>query len=242
MKAWKILSHALRQVFGNFGAAVRVSLLPFVAVAVVSVIFGAGVVMTMTNNPNSAPGAGMVVSGLAMALVYVAVFCTIAVNWHRYVLLNEPVGWIPAVRPDLILVYFGTSLAIWLGFSVVVGLGAMILSSAGTPGVVIAVLAVVFALSQLWRISAALPGVALGESGCVGKSITATNGETGTLIVMTLIYLLGSVVAGLVAGLFALIPVLGFLVNLAFQWLTMMVALSVLTTLYGHYVEGRELT
>jgi len=35
--------------------------------------------------------------------------------------------------------------------------------------------------------------------------------------------------------------VFGSLLNTASQWITMMVGVSILTTLYGHLVEGREL-
>jgi hypothetical protein len=43
------------------------------------------------------------------------------------------------------------------------------------------------------------------------------------------------------AGLLGMVPILGVLINLAFQWLAMMVPLSILTTLYGIHVKGSAL-
>ena len=47
MKAWQIFTHSLRQVFGNMGAAVRVSLIPYLALIVAAIVLGGGMMMSM---------------------------------------------------------------------------------------------------------------------------------------------------------------------------------------------------
>ena len=242
MKAWQIFTHSLRQVFGNFGVAVRVSLIPFLALVAVTLVFGAAIFGAIMMGNSSTSPAGIILAAIVYFVIYIAVFCAIAVNWHRFVLLNEPVNWVPTIRLDRMMAYFGTSLLISVGFGIVAGLIFGVLSVLGGLGIVLAVLIVFFLFSQFWRLSAALPGAALGQGGGISSIFAATRGETVTLLVLTLIYLGASLVVGILVGILSMIPVLGMLINLAFQWLAMMVGLSVLTTIYGHYVEKRALT
>jgi hypothetical protein len=44
-----------------------------------------------------------------------------------------------------------------------------------------------------------------------------------------------------IQGIYGINPVLGVLVDIFVQWLTLMVGVSILTTLYGHVIEGRPL-
>ena len=175
------------------------------------------------------------------AMATVAVFTMIAVNWHRYVLLNEPVGWLPQVRMDRILAYFGTALLVGIITFVVATVIVLVAGALGAIGWLIGIplFVVVFALSL--RLSTALPGAALGQGGGLSGSMAATTGATGTLIALTLIYFGASILVGIVVGLLSMIPLLGVLINLGFQWIAMLVGLSILTTLYGHYVEKRTL-
>lgn len=245
MKAWQIFTHSLRQVFGNMGAAVRVSLVPFLGLIVVAIVLGGGMMMSMMGRMEQGMEGGMggggVVLALLMVVIYVAVFTMIAVNWHRYVLLNEPVGWLPQVRMDRILAYFGTALLVGIITFVVATVIVLVAGALGAIGWLIGIplFVVVFALSL--RLSTALPGAALGQGGGLSGSMAATTGATGTLIALTLIYFGASILVGIVVGLLSMIPLLGVLINLGFQWIAMLVGLSILTTLYGHYVEKRTL-
>lgn len=246
MKAWQIFTHSLRQVFGNMGAAVRVSLVPFVGLIVVAMVLGGGMMLSMQGRMEQGMAGGMGGGGIVlmalMVVIYVAVFTMIAVNWHRFVLLNEPVGWLPKVRADRILAYFGTALVVGLITFVVAMVIVVVAGALGSIGWLIGIplFVVVFALSL--RLSAALPGAALGQGGGLSGSMAATTGQMGTLIALTLIYFGASILCGIVVGLLSLIPLLGLLINIGFQWIAMLVGLSILTTLYGHYVEKRALS
>lgn len=245
MKAWQIFTHSLRQVFGNMGAAVRVSLVPFIGLIVAFIVLGGGMMFSMMGRMEQGMEGGMGGGGILLMLVlivvYVGVFTMIAVNWHRYVLLNEPVGWMPQVRMDRMLAYFGTALLVGLITVIIAVIVAVIASVIGAVGWIIAVPVLLVMVAFSFRLSTALPGAALGQGGGVSGSMAATAGQMGTMVVLTLIYFAASLICGIVVGLLSMIPVLGILINLAFQWLAMMVALSMLTTLYGHYVEKRDL-
>ncbi len=245
MKAWQIFTHSLRQVFGNMGAAVRVSLVPFIGLIVVALVLGGGLMFSMMGRTDhgmdSGIGGGGVLLMLVLIVVYVGVFTMIAVNWHRYVLLNEPIGWMPQVRMDRILAYFGTALLVGLITFVGAMIVVVIAGAIGAIGWIIGIPVFVLIVAFSFRLSAALPGAALGQGGGLSGSMAATAGQMGTMIALTLIYFAASLICGIAVGLLSMIPVVGILINLAFQWLTMMVALSILTTLYGHYVEKREL-
>ncbi|MBC2836056.1 threonine dehydratase [Paragemmobacter straminiformis] len=245
MKAWQIFTHSLRQVFGNMGAAVRVSLVPFVGLIVAFLVLGGGMMFSMMGRMEQGMEGGMggggIVLMLVLIVVYIGVFTMIAVNWHRFVLLNEPVGWMPQVRMDRILAYFGTALLVGLIMAVLFLMVGLLVSLTGMVGIIVGIPVFVLLVSQSFRFTTALPGAALGQGGGISGAMAATSGQWLTLLGLTVIYLAASIVVGLVAGLLSMIPLLGILIYIAFQWAAMMVGLSILTTLYGHYVEGRAL-
>ena len=46
----------------------------------------------------------------------------------------------------------------------------------------------------------------------------------------------------IVSTLFSSIPIIAGILQFVVQWTSMMVGISILTTIYGHVVEGRPLT
>jgi hypothetical protein len=62
------------------------------------------------------------------------------------------------------------------------------------------------------------------------------------LMMSVVIIVLNSVMSMGVATLFGGLPLVAFILRIIVQWTTMMVGISVLTTLYGHIVEGRSLS
>jgi len=108
-------------------------------------------------------------------------------------------------------------------------------------GVVLGVPVLLGMLTLNWRLSAALPGAAVEGGHGLADALAATRGQWPTLLALSAIYLGAAVAVGLLVGLLSFLPVIGALVELAANWAGMMVGLSVLTTLYGHYIEGRPL-
>ena len=93
-----------------------------------------------------------------------------------------------------------------------------------------------------YRLGTSLPAVALDEGGPFMAGWDATRGENGTIAVLALVTVL-IVFGSSVIGLYVLIGITPLFVawNIVFNWLAMMVGVSVLTTLYGHFIEKRAL-
>jgi len=93
-----------------------------------------------------------------------------------------------------------------------------------------------------YRLALILPASSVDKRLGLGEAWAATSGATGDIVVLALISAVAAVVIGLPSLVFTgpLLP-LGILWDAAVTWLSLMVGISILTTLYGHYVEGRPL-
>jgi hypothetical protein len=254
MRSWQIFRHSFRQVTNNLGAAARVSLVPFlISVLGIVVVFGlAGVSGRFWGTGAMTPGAMFLI--LIGVLVYLAMTISIAVNWHRFVLLNEPVTWWPRFHGARILRYFWRSLLIGLIFGAALGIVSMTLAvvmqggSEGGLGVaILMIVAVLLGLPLFWRLSASLPGAALEGAG-ISDAWSKTRGAWGALLMLAVFYIGFALLTGVVGGIFTVLAakasvfvIVKVIWELAIGWFTMMLVLSILTTLYGHYVEQREL-
>ncbi|KEP70484.1 hypothetical protein DL1_17975 [Thioclava dalianensis] len=255
MTAWAIFRHAFRQVTHNLPAVARVSLVPWAlgVLLLFAGILGAG--MMSASGTGFRMGAGGVFLVIVGYIFFAALFTSIAVNWHRFVLLNEPVTWWPRFHGGRILRYFGRSLLIGIGLGLVFGIAlgiAIALSHDGTSGGLVTATVMMIVASVVlgpvaWRCFASLPGAAV-DGYSLWKVLDMTRGTWGTMFLLTLIYigfsiliwLIGMILAALGAKVF-LFLIVKILWDLAVGWFTMMLVLSILTTIYGHYVEGREL-
>jgi hypothetical protein len=254
VKGWELFLHSVKQVFGNMGAAVRISGLLFLVQAVATVFLGRS---AMTGGPDGMANGPAAPSGalLLMLIVTLVTSLWIAVAWHRYILrVEEPGSIIPPFYGQRLLAYLGYSLLI--GIIVVIPaalLGAfagLILSAfhalgggammVGTLLWLILVLVPIILLSL--RLSPALPAAALGEPMGIKGAWAATEGAWPDLLVL-------AVIAGVASILIDLPALIGMgsgafvvLWSLLAAWVKMMVGASVLTTVYGHYVEKRQLS
>ena len=244
-KGLAILVHSVRQVFGNMAAAVRISGVLFAVIAVISVLG------TPADPASAGSNLGLL---LILAIVSVLISLWIAVAWHRYVLLREGGNTpLPAFRGDAIGRYFVNGLLIALimiPIAVVLGIAAATLfsedlfNSATTEqwfGAFMAFGLIVYLpiMVVFYRLAAILPAAALGKPLPLGAAWAATRGETVAMLVLAL----SSVVATGVVSIasWALPSILGLAVGILGQWALTMVGASVLTTIYGHYMEKRDL-
>lgn len=244
MTAWKLFTHALGMLWRNLGMAVRVSLVPWLAAIALITL---GVLGTAASG--GAPGGGQVLIVILLGLVSTLVLTVSAVNWHRAVLLSEPVGWLPRLRTDRIVAYVLRALLLGVAFSAVAFIVFLPFSLLAPHGGAVSLLgmlilcAVAIVLGAIyWRLSASLPGAAIDNGARIGAVWKATEGQTGTLILLTLIVAGAGLVLGIVVAVIShLVPFLGAIANIALNWGGTMFLLSLLTTLYGHYVERRDL-
>ncbi len=255
MKGVQIFTHSLRQVLGNLEGALRVSLVPY-GIQIAASLLLIGKVESLATMQDTDPGTAV----LSIFVLLISLFTSlwVAVAWHRYVLLNEhPKGLLPAVRLDRMGAYFLFS----LGYGVMLALLALILSmvagavlamlgftdvqgrSSGIGGVIALALLLYLPLVVVaFRLSAALPGAALDTGRGFMAGWEATKGKTGDLIVLGVLAVGANVLLGFIgAKLFGALPILAFGWDAIVGWFVTMVGASILTTLYGHYVQGRPL-
>ena len=255
--ALAILAHALRMLLFDTSATLRV-LMPAMllvlgcglAIAVLAPETLAALQAPDTDTIMPSPS-GMALF-LAIGLIGLLGYALMAVLWHRHVLLNGAER-IEALRPDL-SVYLGY---IWR--AIVVGLvqflaaipltlviallGGAFVASGPNPFPV-TLLGVAGSIVFLWialRFSVVLPAAAIGHRMPVLESWQVTRGSAAELWgvaalltgINTLIYVAALVLPD--SGAFAVVA------HTAIFIVEGLIFISVLTTLYGHLVEGRSL-
>ncbi|MCZ0962889.1 hypothetical protein [Paracoccus benzoatiresistens] len=90
----------------------------------------------------------------------------------------------------------------------------------------------------------ALPGAAIGAARPIQSALHSLKPAAGSILLLTLIALVSyEIVEIATAALLAAesLKIVALIVSGVLHWLTTLVGLSVLTTLWGHYVEGRPL-
>ncbi len=257
MQGWKIVVHSIRMVFGNIGAALRVSLLLYLIQMATSLYAGGriGHQMMALGQMGQIPEGAL---GYSLLLLVVTVLTSlwIAVAWHRYVLLEEePGAFLPPFRMPEILQYLWLSLLIGIIMivaGIVLGIvaGALVATLAGGFGeggpskgsMIMIMLIVYFPLIYLfYRLSPALPAAALGKKMGLGEAWSVTAPASGAIFQVSILGVGAMIVLSVPQSYMN--P--GSLVSLVYtgvvNWVYMMVGISVLTTIYGIYVEGREI-
>ncbi len=245
--AVRIFLHAWRMIFSNFGAVVKLSM-PIILVILVAIVAFAGF---LRSNQLMAVDVRPQAIGIIFLLViaYLLAFVWTAVAWHRYVLLAEyPNAILPPFRGGRILSYIGYAVLLGLIMSIVGALGmAMIYGVSSVLGtdVIAFILGVVFVgflIIASFRLGIVLPAAAIGEPLAMGAAWDATRPLVKTLIgLLGLLILFGFALGIATAVAEALSPVFGMVVNLLLTWLQSILNLSILTTLYGVAVQGRDI-
>lgn len=164
------------------------------------------------NGPPSSSGIALAVTGgLAYALALCMAMASIAVEWHRVLLLGETVGWFHLKLRSRIFTYFGYLLAIMLVSLPPMGLllflaGSFVSSTAADETGVQLSLPLLAAISYcailiMSRLFLVLPGAAVGDRRLsLMRSIALTKGNTlriagGFVILTALGFVLGLGVA-----------------------------------------------
>lgn len=250
MKSWSIFTHSFGMVFRNLKQAMQIGLVP-VLLAFAGVFAGLSYLGVSLAVFQDEQALGLLMADSWMVFIVMLVFVMILMlwivtSWHRFVLLEEyPEGWVPPFRFDRILSYIGHALMLGIMMLIVMASAATViigLSSASpvlggilltTGGLVIGVL--------LYRLLPILPAAAIGKSLKLKEAWVATKGETLTILGLMLIGFLFQLLLNVVAVLFGLVPVIGPLLIYAVLLIMSLVNVSILTTLYGHYIEGRPI-
>ena len=252
--AWNIVRHAFVIVFGNLKEALKVSVAPFIMlvciIAVSAFLLGLPIGGEQTTLANANFTGSLALLFIIIAVAVMFTFGWIAVTWHRYILLEEYPGVVPSISDRPIGTYIARMLMIVLQMScVMIPLMFLVLplimggggrTIAGFVGVV----GLNVMLTFIWlRLSVSLPSVAVGEPMGSVEAWTKTNDVWEMILGISIIVIvLNFAATTIVTTLFSGIPVVFGVLSIAVQWVSMMVGISILTTIYGHVIEGRSLT
>ncbi len=252
---YRMLQHTVRQVFGNLGAAARLTLLLALAPSIVAiVIMGPGTfTLIQTQGQNIDPTAipddlgAFFLGSILTVVVALITYCWAAVGWHRFILLEEGgAGVVPVWNGGRIMSYMGRAVVLVL---VMIGIGILssfILVPLVSMGVTVAFLAgTAWILGLTWvftRLGLILPAAAVGTKMSLGESWTATKPVASDLLVPLIVIALAiNVVTRLNFGIFGP-SLIGSCISMAIYWIQMLLSLSLMTTIYGTQIEGRSLT
>lgn len=253
MQGWTIFTHSVRMVFGNLGPALRVSGLIYGAYIIVNAYFilnysddlqALALNMEKGHMPTQLPSglAGAMVLNFATALL---TSLWIAVLWHRYLLLEEnPDTIIPPLYGRIIAAYLGKTIQLAMMLAVVgIALGlvfSLLLGQFAAAMIPLLLLGVLLYLS--YRFGLVMPAVALNTPLTFKASWEKTKPAAGAIAQLAGIAVVFAIIIQIPSNMN---PDPTSIINLVYsyvmEWISMMVGVSVLTTLYGIYVEGREL-
>lgn len=249
--------HVLRSTLNNIGFAWHLSwpwLLVILPLNLIASIYGIKENLT----PEESSGAAVAIT-LVIGLLSTFAFASIAVGWHRYILLDEvPRGWARLRADNTVWRYFGNTLLIFLilfgGMIPVVVVATLIGWAMGEAGAIILVPALVaaglFAIGAFYRLSVKLPAIALGRQDFFMRDAwAATRDNMWKLIGLSLLFFISVIVLAVLIGAaswllaktgvnFLLFVSIG--VQVVFNWIVTIMGVTLLTSLYGFFVEKRD--
>jgi hypothetical protein len=291
--AFLVLRHAIFSILSNFGAAIKVSLVLLVLLSILVEVaeryFNTYcTVILFDYNFFRATSASCYAENNQLNDVFVttvSLFITawIAIAWHRFILLKEPVGLLPDVFPRAIAQYIPRALliaVILFIFKYFMGLGLFeaqqwvlfkepfvlrfswmaensryISDSIGLVTTILVLVLITLPLTYVWlRVALIFPAIAIGRQISIMSAVSSTVRHRWTIFCVTASILVLAFCAILVTSRDAV----DFVYRLLFEnryyfslalkiihyvvgWFFFMLSLSILTTLYGHVIEGRPL-
>lgn len=254
MLGLEIFVHSVRMVLRNLKQALQISVVPALigGVLVFGLFYLFDIPFEDFDSGTTGFPAGVTSGSLAMFLVCVLavamiVVFWIVVSWHRFVLLEEyPSGVLPPFRFDRILAYFGRVLLLGI-LAIIVMLPASLISggvmqASVVIGFVFWIVMVAFLWIGFYRLSPMLPGAAIGKPVTLPEAWQATAGVNGQILLLVILSLMFQFLMQFLAGLLMFIPIVGLIVVILLVMLILpLINVSILTTMYGVFIEKRDL-
>ncbi|WP_254440201.1 hypothetical protein [Ruegeria atlantica] len=250
-----IFVHSVKMVLRNLKQALQISVVPaliggFLAIGLFFLFDAPHKQFEGATATTPDPTAVMTLLGFLFCIVIVVfvVMLWIVVSWHRFVLLEEyPSGLVPPFRFDRVLAYFGRLLMLFLLAFILMIPAALIMSmlaqSSAVLGSIFWVGLIVCLTIGFYRASPILPGAAIGKPIKLSEAWQATSGASGAIALLVVLSILFQILLQLLASLLLFIPIIGILIVLfASMLIVPLINVSILTTIYGVFIEKRELT
>lgn len=250
------IRHAVNSVRNNISYAFRISWPWYAAIVVLAVVTFALLGVLAAGGVFSAMHFGMI---LFVAASLVA-FAAIAVNWHRYILLDEAPKGGDIFRIDgKTWRYLGNLVLVALILFIItfIIVGPLVAIATGLSSDVVIAVAIIIGLLLFLalavfsiRLSVKLPAVALGRRDFTfSRALAATRGNNPQLFALILFQFALAVGASLFTFFleyltYSIHPTFGFMVSLLVQlfinWILAIFSITILTSLYGFFVEERD--
>ena len=256
MQGWNIFTHSVRMVFENLIPALRISGLLYLVYMLVNAYFlinYADDISALQQNMADGFMPMALPSGLVttMALNFVVGLVTslwIAVLWHRFILLAQiPEMVVPPLYFDMIMRYLGKTIQLALMlvvFGVLFGmlLGVAIGPFLGPFGLSIPLILLGVLLYLSYRLGLVFPAIALSESMPFSVSWQNTKSASGAIAQLAVIAVVFAIIIQIPSNMNNdSTSIINLIYSYVVGWIAMMIGISVLTTLYGIYIEGREI-
>lgn len=250
--AVELLKHAINMILNNIGEALKASAVPLILLFVLGMFVGGPLaeLQSVTDITQLEQVDLMAVAGSVLILLigYLVIFGWLAVAWHRFILLGEYPGPVPAFAGSNVVSYIVQLvilIVILVAIGIVIGLiGGLIGSIIPIFGALISI-AMLFVLGYIYlRLALTLPAVAVGARLGIREAWESTGPHSGTFLGIFFLLALLRIVAALPGVLLNSLglDIVAVAVDLMATWFTLMVGVGILTTLYGHIIEGRPLS
>ena len=251
---WRIVRHSFILLFWNFSDALKVSIGPLLigGALIVVALYVTGIspqsILLAPQTSEDAGAAALVV--LFALLVGLFVLSWVAVAWHRFILKEEYPGLMPMLNSAHVLPYIGRSVVLALLMTLILlpvaAIAGIVLSALGLINSALGGLVVGFAMGLfftfVWlRVALVLPATAINQPISIRDAWTLSIPASSDILSASVILVGLNFVVGAILELFFGQSAIGLVVNLSVSWVTLMIGTSVLTTLYGHLVQGRPL-
>ncbi|MBT8153582.1 hypothetical protein KMP13_06655 [Epibacterium ulvae] len=246
--SWRILMHSLMMLIRNAGTMFKIFTVPFLlTIVLVIAIFVQvqGDAMFQLYLGNFGAAIGPILMILLFIILINLVLIWPIVTWHRFVLLETPVDWINKVEISSIFMYFFGYLGVMilvliptLSLYWFLGANATVLLSAFGFFLNFGVSTVMTWI--IYRMTPLFPGIALRREGNgLAVAWAATRPGSGALFGLALIF---AVFGLLQTGVALVLPEGVFsALSVGITILSSFLHVSIATTIYGVYVEGREI-
>lgn len=246
---WDIVRHSFAMLFRNLPNALRISLGPLaialLGAALVISSLGVSAAQIAFDMARGTLSPQVALAVILLTALFVVVSAWIAVSWHRFILLEEYPGLLPALAGRPIGAYLGRTVILALVMIVAMVPALVILgllTALFGPGL-LSILGIGLALyfSFVWlRVGLVLPATAVGKPLGVGESWRVTAPHANAILGAGALMIVLNSGIGLVS---ALLPLsLSLVLDVIVSWITLMIGTSLLTTLYGVIVEERRLS
>lgn len=238
----------LRSISGHWRAALKVAL-PWLALLTLLNVWSLSS-QSQTLSPSGELNLGWI--DLVALVIGLVATCSIAVSWHRFILIDAPLSSVSPFRMDrLVWAYLGRSILIYALCSI--PLFAVILFKLNMfPVIFLPIVLAIFIQLAVFacRMSISLPAVAV-ERPAIGlkQALEITRGNNlkilGLMCLTYLVLALALIAYLTVVGLLSAVQpnlalVASLVLGIPVQFFSVMTNATLLTSLYGFFIEHRD--